>query len=137
MITKRNYIVTGIGKAYAFFDCRASKEKIETELNYIRDAVETPRELELSLTENLDELIGFRGALRLIDPNLSQIAREAKEAGIRYAMEAKYPNATNKKTADELSAVLNQAYQSDLYQKDEGFRGWIFYEDNGQYVERE
>ncbi len=87
--------------------------------------------------EGMDELTGFRGALRLIDPKLSQIAKGAKEAGVRYAMQAKYLRATNQKTADELSAVLNQAYQSDLYKKGEGFRGWIFYEDNGQYVERE
>ena len=45
-----------IGKAYAFFNCRASKEKIEAELPTIRDLVETPYGLELSLKEGTDHL---------------------------------------------------------------------------------
>jgi len=118
-----------IGKAYAFFDCNASKTHINATLPDIRDAVQTPSNLELSLMKYFDNLKG--------DSEILNIAREAKEAGIRYAMEAKYPNATNQKTADELSAILNQAYQSPLYQENEQFRGWIFYEKNGQYVERE
>ena len=125
------------GKAYAFFDCKASKAHIEATLPDIRDAVQTPGELELSLTEGMDELIGFRGALRLTDPRLSQIAKQAKEANMGYVMQAFYPNATNRKTADELSAILNQAYQSPLYSRDEQFRGEIVYEENGEYVFRE
>lgn len=118
-----------VGKAYAFFDCKASKEGIEAILPDIRESVKIPRELELSLMEDFSQL---KGDLEILD-----IARDAKEAGIRYAMQAKYPNATNKKTADELSAILNQAYQSPLYQENEQFRGWILYKDKGQYVERE
>jgi len=129
MITERDYMARGIGKAYAFFDCKASKESIEALLPDIRDAVETPGELELSLMEDFNLLKG--------DSEVLGMAREAKEAGVRYAMEANYPNATNLKTADELAAILNQAYQSDLYPQGGKFKRWIFYEDNGQYVERE
>lgn len=133
MIWKNNKMVeTSIGKAYAFFDCQASKERIESEIPYIRDVVQTPSELELSLIEGMDVLIGLGGF-----DSISQIAREAKEAGIRYAMQAGCPNLTNQKTADELASILNQAYQSDLYQRNEKFRGWIFYEENGEYLERE
>ena len=82
------------GKAYAFFDCNASKEDIEEELPFIRKCVKTPNSLELSLINGADTLIG--------DSQLLQIAKEAKDAGIKYVMEATYPNATNNQTADKL-----------------------------------
>lgn len=52
-------------------------------------------------------------------------------------MEATYPSNSNRKTADELAEVLNQAYQSSLYQKGEQFRGAIFYEQGGEYISRD
>ena len=52
-------------------------------------------------------------------------------------MEATYPNATNHQTADEVASVLNQAYQSPLYQKGEQFRGEVVYNERGRYVFRE
>jgi hypothetical protein len=116
------------GKAYAFFDCKASKETIEGALPQIRSAVETPKQLELSLTENPNDLE--------LDADLHMIAREANEAGIRYVMQATYENATNEQTADELAAVVNQAYQSPLYEQGERFRGNIVYEEKGSYVSR-
>jgi len=119
---------TKVGKAYAFFNCEASKGDITKELPLIRECVKTPRTLELSLMEGADILIG--------DAQLLQIAREAKDAGIRYVMEATYPNESNRKTANELSSVLNQAYQSPLYQQGEQFRGAIFYKHGERYVSR-
>lgn len=118
-----------IGEAYAFFNCNATKQEIEQEIPFIRKLVKTPGELELSLTEGMDQIKG--------DPKLLAIAKEAKEAGIRYFMEATLPNATNRATADELSSVLNQAYQSPLYQSGEQFRGEIVYKEKGEYVSRE
>lgn len=120
---------TNIGKAYAFFDCSASKIEIESLIPDIRRAVRTPSELELFLFQDFAEL---RGDSKLLD-----LVEEAKEAGMEYAMEAKYPNATNQKTADELACILNQIYQSDLFKKNENFRGGIFYEETRRYVERE
>ena len=72
-----------------------------------------------------------------VEPDLLPIPQEAKEAGMKYIMEATCPNATNRQTADELSAILNQAYQSPLYQKGEKFRGEIVYKENGEYLFRE
>lgn len=115
---------TKSGKAYAFFDCKASKGDIERELPFIRECVKTPNELELSLMEGTDTLKG--------DSQLFQIAKEAKKAGIKYVMEATYPNATNHQTADEVVSVLNQAYQSPLYQKGEQFRGEVVYKERGE-----
>ena len=117
-------------EAYAFFNCGASKQEIEKELPDIRDAVKTPSQLELSLTEGINPE-SFK------HPELKTIAQNAKEAGIRYFMKACYRNFGNKQTADELTGILNQAYQSPLYQDKEEFRGKVVYEENGHYVDRE
>jgi hypothetical protein len=117
------------GKAYAFFNCNASKGDIEKKLPYIRNAVQTPKTLELSLLEGTDTLTG--------DTKLLQITKEAKEAGIKYVMEATYPNMTNHQTADEVASILNQAYQSSLYKKGEQFVGEVVYKERGRYVFRE
>ena len=116
------------GKAYGFFDCKASKEDIEDELPKIRDFVPSPSTLEISLIEGVERLKG--------DSDLLSMARKAKEQGMRYVMEATYPDATNRMAADELSAILNQAYQSLLYKQGEPFRGGIIYKEDGEYVFR-
>jgi len=117
------------GKAYAFFDCNASKEQIQAELPAIRKSVETPSELEFSLIEGAENLKG--------DERIMAIAQEAKDSGIKYVLEAEYEGATNKQTADEVASVLNQAYQSPLYSDKEDFRGSVIYEDMGNYISRE
>ena len=117
------------GKAYAFFNCRASKIEVEKELPFIRECVKTSNALELSLMESMDDLTG--------DSQLLQIAQDVKNAGIRYVMEATYPDATNRQTADEVVSILNQAYQSPLYEKGEEFRGEVIYKERGRYLFRE
>jgi hypothetical protein len=116
------------GEAYAFFDCRASKKQIETELPTIRECIKTPSNLELSLTDDVE---------KLKDTKLMAIAKEAKESGMRYVLQAKYKGATNKQTADEVASVMNQIYQSPLYADKEEFRGAIVYQDRKKYIFRE
>ena len=118
-----------VGEAYAFFNCNASKADIEAELPTIRGMAQTPSELELSLMEGMDSLEG--------DQEIRDISQEAKEAGIRYAIRAKLPNSTNERTADEVSGILNQAYQSPLYQNGERFVGHILYKKGSEYVSRD
>ena len=131
------------GKAYAFFNCTASKEQIEAELPKIRAVTKTPSNLELRLTEGICKFIGTRilGKERLtgkpIDNQLRDIALEAKIGGMRYVLEAKYEGATNKQTADEVASVMNQSYQSPLYADKETFRGAIVYQEKGKYVFRD
>ena len=120
---------SSVGRAYGFFYCNASKQEIETELPTIRELVETPSQLELSLIEGMDNLKG--------DKRLTALAQEAKQDGINYVLQATYPNMTNKDTADEVASILNQAYQSPLYQAKEPFRGAIVYEEKGKYVFRD
>jgi len=125
MVTKNK---NHIGKAYGFFDCNATKEEIEREIPFIRDAVDTPNQLELILTEDINSLS--------VDPDLFPIAQVLDA---KYVIETTCQDYTNEKTADELSAVLNQAYQSSLYQEGERFRGEIVYKNkkSGEYVFRE
>jgi len=117
------------GKAYGFFYCTASKEQIEVELPAIRDFAQTSSQLELTLTEGVHNLRG--------EANLLTLAREAQEEGMKYVLEAKYKGATNQATANEVADILNQVYQSTLYQPGEALRGAVVYEQNGEYVFRE
>lgn len=119
-----------VGEAYAFFNCRASKPEIEREIVDIRRVIGTPNQLELTLTEGINPE-SFK------HPELRSIAQDAKDAGIRYSLQGRYQNVSNKQTADEVASVLNQAYQSPLYRDKEEFRGGIFFDENGSYVERE
>ena len=116
------------GEAYAFFNCNASIQEIEGELPAIREAVGTPSELELSLTQGTDKVTG--------DEKLIALAQEAKESGINYTLRAEYYGGTNTQAADELASVINQAYQSQLYRANEPFSGQIVHEENGNYVFR-
>ncbi len=118
-----------LGQAYCFFDCKASKEEIEREIPTIRNLTQTANELELQLREGADTIKG--------DSQLLEIGREAKDAGLKYVIQASYPNSTNRQTADEVAGILNQAYQSPLYKKGEPFRGGVFYRENGQYISRD
>ena len=115
-----------VGKAYGFFYCKASKNKIEALLPEIRSNANTPSKLELSLIEEVDNLRG--------DTRLTDLAKEAKQNGINYVLEATYQGATNKNAADELSDILNSAYQSPLYDQGEQFKGGVVYEDEGKYI---
>ena len=120
---------SSVGRAYGFFYCNASKQEIETELPTIRETVRTPSKLELSLIEGMDNVRG--------DKRLTTIAQEAKQSGINYLLQATYPNGTHKDTADEAASILNQTYQSPLYEAKELFNGAIVYEENGEYVFRD
>ena len=115
------------GEAYAFFNCDASKKEIEAGLPEVRSKVKTPSKLELSLFEGMELLEG--------DLEIWNIGQEAKEAGIRYSMVARFPGQGNKKTADELSAIMNQAYYNFQIPNDGNLK--IFWYRNGDgYVSR-
>ena len=49
-------------------------------------------------------------------------------------LQATYRGGTNKDTADEVASILNQAYQSPLYQAKEPFRGVVVYEEKGDFL---
>ena len=117
---------SSVGRAYGFFYYNASKQDIEIELPTIRELVKTPSQLELSLIEGMNNLKG--------DERLTALALESEQCGINYVLQATYPNGTNKDTADEVASILNQTYQSPLYQAKEPFKGAVVYEEKGKYL---
>ena len=121
-----------VGEAYAFFYCGASKKEIEKALPRIRELTQTPSELELTLFEG-DEIVERTKR----DSKLDYMADRARADGTNILMKGNYPNQTNVKTADELASILNQAYQTPLYQSGEEFSGGIVYKDKNEYVFRE
>jgi|WetSurMetagenome_2_1015567.scaffolds.fasta_scaffold217118_2 hypothetical protein len=125
------------GTAYAFFDCKAPVGQIVGEIPTIRESVKTPRRLELYLAESALPVIGQNSDQ--VDSELLEIALDAKNAGMKYVLAARStPSMTNCQTADELSAIINQAYQSPLYGKGEQFRGEVVvYKEKGKYLFRE
>ena len=129
---KGQYKLIPVGEAYAFFYCNSSREKIREELPTIREMAQVPSELELYLYEGneIDEITN--GNTKLIE-----MVNQAKEAGTNILMHGYYPTKTNKETADEISCVLNQAYQSPLYQSGEQFKDGIIYKEKGEYVFRD
>jgi hypothetical protein len=113
------------GRAYAFFDCSAPREKIARYLPTIRNRARVPVLLELSLHEGHDKN-GF-----------SQVLIAAEKAGLKYGLEASLNAATNRQVAEMLVRVLNEVYQFPLYDN-EAFRGGIVYSDGKKgYVFRD
>jgi len=128
------------GEAYAFFNCNAPIPQIMEELPTIMRLAKTSKKLEFCLSESAFPFLGEDCSKRPYpsDRELVEIALEAKEAGIRYVMATRSPpNITNRETADELAGILNQAYQSPLYEDREVFRGEIIYKEKGRYEFRQ
>jgi hypothetical protein len=116
-----------IGKAYAIFDCSASKEEIEAQLPSIREDMKTPPTLTLCLTEGIENLE--------CDDSLKHVIKEKKLDGLRFVLEANDSRATNVKTAGELVAIQNEAYQLPLYEDINGHKepyyGEVIYRGRG------
>jgi len=117
------------GRAYAFFDCTATKDEIESELSHIRDMTNTPSELELTLVEGVTNLKR--------DDQLAEVARQVHGDGMKYVLQASYPSKDNKTAADELGAIGNNMYAWRESQGDTTFTGRIVYKDGNDYVFRE
>ncbi len=115
-------------RVVTFLQTRASKQDILAQLPHIRHMTQTPNQLELTLTEGVDHL-PVQG-----DSALRALVGQAKHAGMNYVLQARYRGATGKETAGKLAAVVNQAYQSPLYQKDEPFRGELAFPAGKGYV---
>jgi len=123
--------MTNIGKAYGFFDCRASKEQIEGEIEYIRfsnQRYQVPSTLELSLQETTD----LRG-----DDGLMAVAGMAEKAGLNYVLEGTYSgpdrDATNLQTGLQLNALFNHLDRSSLFERGHQLRAEVVYKDRGEY----
>lgn len=120
-----------IGAAYGFFYCTAPERELEAYLPKAREDASTPNNLELMLGEGINpEQFNF-------DPELKELAYQAKNMGNNYTMTAYLPYATNEKTAHELGDIQNALYQSPLQEKFHKYGGkfWggIVYREGTEY----
>lgn len=110
------------GRAYALMDFEASKEQIESELPYAREAARTPSQLEISVREVKDlitdktvdsDLVKYIGenSIYPIFPEKfkaeMESAKPIKMSDLRYILETKYPDATNEQAAEQINGVSN------------------------------
>ena len=144
----KNKMANTTGKAYAFFDCDASKKEIEDSEQDIRSEARTPQGLqmllyegvsELQLDERLSEQIQYPDDYRVMSSERVNQGYELESrplSSMKYALVASYDGATNETTANELGDIVNTIHRQ--FNKDQGlFRGAIVYEDAGEYVLRE
>lgn len=135
------------GRAYAFMDFEASKKQIEYELPKARKAAGTPSRLEISVRE-VKELIEDRTTdpelVRCISQNSicplvpkgydgpTSKTESRRMSDLKYVLEAKYSNATNKQASEEITDVTS--FLGYTFSKDKPFYSLIISKDpNGQY----
>jgi hypothetical protein len=151
------------GRAYAFFNCRRPKAEVVWISDDIRrffaqsipilehlalkvnQGTSTMKKNQWRGTEDKGKLIALardaekEGGLSL-KPGAIPIRRGqetvAHDFGNLFTIRATLPEATNHDTADELAPILNQMYNSPLFEEGEPFRGIIAYFDNGRYILR-
>ena len=137
-----------VGKAYAFFDCDASKQKIEKFEPQIRSEAKTPKCLQMLLNEGISglqldktlaEQIQYPDDYRVMSSEgIKQGYTEERRplASMKYVLVANYRGASNEDVANELGDVINVIHRK--FNKDQGiFSGAVVYEKNGEYQLRE
>ncbi|HLC63250.1 MAG TPA: hypothetical protein VJJ21_02930 [Candidatus Nanoarchaeia archaeon] len=87
-----------MGKAYGFFKCDASLEKIEAEIPVIRRVSEIPDLVQLSFMKAEDA--------HYSTPKIMEFLEESIKHGWNYHVRAFYPSVPPEKTADELVLVM-------------------------------
>lgn len=118
-----------IGVAYAFFACNAKPAEVRNELGYIRHMVKTPGEVET--------ILAHRPARDETDARIGMIHAEAKLNALDYMLTVRFPGQSNRNACEEARAILNQAYQSPLYDENDPFRGMlVFKSGRGYSIER-
>lgn len=148
------------GKSFGFMNCRKPKEEVSFIAKDVKDffAESVPLldtlKLQVGLFASLkdrpvearEELLrtvseaGRKGHLALGLQDLHVVEAgfaTAHDHGDLYVIEASLPEATNKATAQELAAIMNQMYNSPLFDEGEPFKGIIAYYENGKYILRD
>lgn len=133
-----------IGEAYAFFDCKASKQGLEEDLAKYK--AKTESKLELSLREVKDVLEGeelSQYLLNLIkgraiyptfpsrDRTPRETAKPTKVKDLKYMLAAKRLDATNQDVAQELGEIMNGVYNK--YGDEKPFNFDVIAKIDGEY----
>lgn len=98
-------------KAYAFFEGPSDQELFRRQIPKIRSAVKTPNSVSTTLSRDL---------YNIRDRAIARVARAAEDAGMNYTMVV-----DGRDASDDAVALLNQAYNSDLYREGSEFRGEV------------
>jgi len=121
--------MTKEGRAYGFFSCYSRdddrsplKEEIEGAFPGFREDVNTPSNLELSLTEGYHERDDMRGDIR-------SIAHTLTTSGMEFVLSASLPGGTNREASDELASILGHMSNSSRYDE-KPFRGMVVYDND-------
>lgn len=122
-----------MGQAYAMFACKATKDTISKELPIVvnickeyRNSTNPFPDIQLSLYNTSD----FSSE----DSELAGIISNANRQGRNYTIEAALDGETNMRTANELVAIMNLAYNSSqLFAPEEDFNKEIAYKDGRNY----
>lgn len=136
------------GIAYAFFDCDAARREIAEGEAYIRTKANTPKGLQMLLTEGtselkldeaLAELIEYRGDYRAMSSegiNRGYKKERKSLAGMKYVLVATCIGASNEDVANELGDILSIIHRE--FNIDQHvFRGAVVYKKDGEYQLRE
>ena len=114
-------------KAYAFFHYKGKMADILDELPRARQLAKTPMSLEIKASKvNLLDCSN--------DSALAKIVEDAKSKHITHVLEATSPYLGNRKTAEELYAVLGNIFNSPLYAKNDPLLGGVTYRQGDKYV---
>ena len=135
-------------RAYAFFDCDASKQELEKSGSHIRNEAKTPKGLQLLLNEGISglqldktlaEQIQYPDDYRVMSNERIKQGYEKERrplASMKYVLVATYMGASNDDAANELGDVINVIHK--MFNKDQGiFRGSVVYEKEGAYQLRD
>ena len=127
-----------MGKAFNFFKCRASKEKINSELPDIKEMATFPPIVEISLhtLKEFAKKVADDSSLK-DDKPLIRVIQNAEKYGIQFVLALSHPYISNSLAADELADFVNLMYSSPLYEKGEKYEGRIVYKEYREYIFRE
>lgn len=115
-----------IGKAYAFFDCKAPRDVVEHEMKSVLESLINSGEIRAGLELNLYEgTSNIRG-----DRELLELARRLSR---KYFIEAQLKNESNREAGLDLVAVTNNMCMSNLYTNGDKFKGEIVFEEHRDY----
>lgn len=115
------------GEAYGFLKYGGKIEDILKYIPAVRNSALTPPELSLTIIEGAENLETKS------DSGLAELVELAKGANLNYVFRANLPGKDNAETAGELGDMINQLYQTPLYQEGQEFCAEIAYKNGDEY----
>ena len=126
-----------VGRAYSFFLHYGPRSDIVRDIPAARGLMQIPDELELTVMgDDVDDGLVNDSELKeriAHDPALGEITLKAVEAGMNYAIEARYKGASHRKAAMELEDAMHGIYMG-LYPEGADINGDIVYPRGNEYV---